>query len=56
MTLEEDLIDCFERRGILVERLDVEKGATLYKIKVKRVKEHIKEMKQFLKGKDLEMP
>lgn len=39
MTLETDLLECFEKRGIFVERLDVEEGATLYKIKVKRPEE-----------------
>lgn len=35
-TLEEDLIQCFEKRGIEVECILVESGCTKYTIKVKR--------------------
>lgn len=35
-TLEQDLIKCFEKRGIEVELILVEEGCTKYTIKVKR--------------------
>jgi len=37
-TLEEELIECFTKRGIEVEKIEVTQGATLYLIKVKRIK------------------
>ena len=35
-TLEQDLIQCFEKRSIKVETILVEEGCTKYTIKVKR--------------------
>lgn len=35
-TLEQDLIQCFEKRNIQVEEIIVENGCTKYTIKVKR--------------------
>lgn len=35
-TLEQDLTEAFEKRGIKVIEIKVEKGATLYTIKVER--------------------
>lgn len=36
-TLEQDLMECFEKRNIEVIKLEVTDGATNYLIKVKRV-------------------